>query len=161
MAVWALLWPLPVLVHSRESKAARCGGFRVELDQHDSFITHHPRVMARFHNHHLRRDKLEGTAIGIRALDVTAGQEADMRMHAERRAHERLQVRGPAEARWIDETLHTAVRRLDAIDGDATKLLVGGACDGGKQSIHGFLPSKCDALFIQAGSNVKQCKDKP
>ena len=69
-------------------------------------------------------------------------------MHAEGRAHEWLQMRGPAEARRIDETLHTAIRRLDAVDGDIAKLLAGGAFDGGKQSIHGFLPSKCDALLI-------------
>src|SRR5262245_23821299 len=121
--------------------------------------------MARFHDYHLRRDKLEGAAIGIRALDVAASQKADMRMHAERRAHERLQMRGPAEARRIDETLHTAVRRWDAVDGDAAKFLVGGAFDGGKQGIHGLLPSKCDALFIQAESNVrtnhKGCQEEP
>src|SRR5262245_38195603 len=104
--------------------------------------------MARFHDHHLRRDKLEGAAIGIRAPDVAAGQEADVRMHAECRTHERFQMRGPAEARRIDETLQTAVSRLDAVDGDTAKLLMGSAFNGGKQDIHGLLPSKCDALLI-------------
>jgi len=121
-----------VLVHGRESEAARCRGFRVELDQHRSFLTHDPRVVTRFYNDHLRRDKSKGAAIGIRALNVAADQEAHVRMQAEVRAHEWLQMRGPAEARRIDETLYPAVRCLDAVDGDAAKLLVGGAYDRGK-----------------------------
>src|SRR5712691_6898312 len=141
-------------MHGRESKTARRGGFRVELDQHRSLLPHHPRVMAWFHHHHVRRDKFKGAAIRIRALDVAAGQEADVHMYAQRRPDERLQVRGPAEARRIDETLDTAVRCLDAVDGDAAKLLVGGACDGGKQSIHGLLPYQREGLLRQTGSTV-------
>src|SRR5215831_6433311 len=106
-------------MHGRKAKTMRCGGFRVELDQHRGLLTHDPRIMPWFHDHHLRRHKVEGTAISIRALDVTAGQETNVRMHAELRAHERFQVRGPAEARWINETLQTTVRRLDTVDSDA------------------------------------------
>ena len=152
-------------MHGRESKTARRGGFRVELDQHRSLLPHDPGVMARFHHHHVRRDTCKGAAIRIRALDVAAGQEADVRMHAQRRPDEWLQVRGPAEARRIDEPLHTAVRCLDAVDGDAAKRLVGGACDGGKQSIPGLLPSKRDGVLLHAGStvrtNTERCQEAP
>src|SRR3989442_13350380 len=121
--------------------------------------------MAWFHHYHVRRDIVKGAAIRIRALDVAAGQEADGRMHAQRRPDEWFQVRGPAEARRIDEPLHTAVRGLDAVDGDAAKRLVGGACDGGKQSIHGLLPSQRDGVLRHAGSNVRtnteRCQEAP
>jgi len=96
-------------MHGRESKTARRGGFRVELDQHRSLLPHDPGVMARFHHHHVRRDTFKGAAIRIRALDVATSQEANVGMHAQCRPDERFQVRGPAEARRIDEPLHTAV----------------------------------------------------
>jgi hypothetical protein len=41
----------------------------------------------------LRRDELEGAAVGILATHVPPGQKANVRMHAESRANERLQVR--------------------------------------------------------------------
>ena len=132
--------PVLMVVRLRESETARRRGFGVELDQHRRLVTHDPRVVSRFHDDHLRCDELEGAAVSIRTLDVAAGQEADVRMHAEGRADERLQVRGPAEARRIDEALHAAVRSPDAVDGDAAQLLVSGAFDRGKQCIHGLLP---------------------
>ena len=143
-----------MVVRLRESKTACRGGFRVELDQHRGLLTYDPRVMAWFHDHYLWRNELEGAAIGIRALDVTAGQEANVCMHAERRTDERLEVGGPAEARRIDKALHATVCRPDAVNGNTAKLLVGGTFDGGKQGIHGLLPCKRDDVLIQVGSNV-------
>jgi hypothetical protein len=150
-----LPWPLPMLMHSRESKAARRGSLRVKLDQDRCLLTHDPCIMAWFHHHHVRRDKVEGAAIGIRALDVATGQKADVRMHAERGAHEGLQVGGPAKARRIDEALQAAVRCRNAFEGEAAQLLVGGTCDGGKQGIDGFLPSTREGLLLEVGSTVR------
>src|SRR5438105_9679739 len=41
------------------------------------------------------------------------------------------------------------------VDGDAAKLLMGSAFEGGKQSIHGLLPSQRDGVLGEAGSTVR------
>jgi hypothetical protein len=72
--------------------ACRCC-FGIELDQHRRLVTNDPSVMSRLNDHHLQGDELEGTTVGVFATHVASGQEADVRMHAEQRTDERLQVR--------------------------------------------------------------------
>jgi hypothetical protein len=76
-----------------ESEATRRFGFGVELDEHGHGIANDPRIVSGLQHYGLWRDELEGAAIGIGALHVPLEQKANVRMHAERRFHQRFEVR--------------------------------------------------------------------
>jgi hypothetical protein len=74
-------------------EATRRVGFGVELDEHGHRIANDPRIVSGLQHYGLWRDELEGAAIRIRALHVPLEQKANVRMHAERRFHQRFEVR--------------------------------------------------------------------
>src|SRR5262245_5965057 len=84
---------LLVAVLLGEPEAARRCRFGIELDQHRCLVTDDPGIVSGLNDYHLRRDELEGAAVGVLATYVAPGQEADVRIHAKHCADERLQVR--------------------------------------------------------------------
>ncbi len=76
-----------------DSEVARRCGFGIELDHHCRLVTDDPSVVSRLNHHNLWGDVVKSAAVGIRSLHMSSDQEADVRMHAERRADEGLQVR--------------------------------------------------------------------
>ena len=84
---------LLVAVLLGEPEAARRCRFGIELDQHYCLVTDDPGIVPGLNDHHLRRNELKDTAVGVLAAYVAPGQEADVRMHAKRSADKRLQVR--------------------------------------------------------------------
>ena len=84
---------LLVAVLLGEPEEARRCRFGIELDQYRCLVTDDPGVVPRLNDHHLRRNELEGTAIGVLATYVAPGQEANVHIHAKLCANEWLHVR--------------------------------------------------------------------
>jgi hypothetical protein len=89
--------------------------------------------------HHLWGDVLERTAVGVFALDVPAGEETDVGVHAEVSVHVGPHVGRPAEAGRVHGTLHAPVPGADDVDLGAADLPVVGAVDGGCERVHAGL----------------------
>src|SRR5439155_3772458 len=124
---------VPVLL--RKAEAARRSLLGVELDQHGLLVADDPGVVTRLDRDHLRRRVVEGTAVGVLAGDVAAGEEADVGVHAELGADARFHVRRPAEARRVDGSLQAAVPDGDEVDLRTADLAMGGAFDCGGERV--------------------------
>jgi hypothetical protein len=109
----------------------------VELNQHGRLVAHDPRVMARLENDDLRSDVFECAAVCVLTLNMTAGQEADVCVHANLGPDNRLHVSRPAEAGRIDGTFHTPVGGTNDVNLRSAHLAVVGSLDGVEQRIHG------------------------
>src|SRR3954451_17554114 len=62
----------------------------VELDQHHRLLADHPAVVPRFDRDNLRRLVLDDAAVGVLDVNLAAREEADVRVHAEIGADDRL-----------------------------------------------------------------------
>jgi hypothetical protein len=67
--------------------------FGVELDEHGRLLANDPRIVSGLQHHGLWRDELEGAAVRIGAPYVSLEQKANVCMQAERRFHQRFEVR--------------------------------------------------------------------
>ena len=76
----------------RHSQAARGFFLEIEFDDNGGFVTHNPTVVSGLDRDDLRRCKLQHASISILNMDLSAGKEADMRVHAEIRTDDRLHV---------------------------------------------------------------------
>ena len=88
----------PVCVRGRHPEAVHGVALEVELDQDDRLLADDPAVVARLDRDDLRRLVLDDAAVGVLDVDLAAREEADVRVHAELGADDRLHVHGPAEA---------------------------------------------------------------
>src|SRR5262249_60962023 len=77
----------------------------VELDQHDRLVADHPAIVPGLDGDDLRRAVLDDAAVGVLDVDLAAREEADVRVHAEVGADDRLHVDRPAKAGRIDHAL--------------------------------------------------------
>src|ERR1017187_10248834 len=96
----------PVPVRSRHSELADRLALEVEFDQDRSLITDNPAIMTGLDDDDLRSRKLDSAAVRILDVDLAAGQEPDVRVHAEIGADDRFHVFGPAKSRRVDDAFH-------------------------------------------------------
>src|SRR3989442_3674356 len=94
-----------------------------------------PRLVAGPDRDGLTRRDLECTAVPVPPLHATAGEEADVRVHAVLCADNGSDVRGPAEARRVDDPLHPAVGGAHDVELDARDHAVLCASDGRRQRV--------------------------
>jgi hypothetical protein len=80
--------------------------FEIEFHQHGGLVAHHPPVVLRLDGDDLRSYKLQRAAVCVLNMDLAAGKEAYMGVHAEPGADDSLHVIGPAESGRIDYTLN-------------------------------------------------------
>ena len=67
----------------RHSEPAGCLAFEVEFDQDGRLQANDPCVVPRFDHYHLRRCKPQGATVTVANADLTAREEAYMRMHTQ------------------------------------------------------------------------------
>jgi hypothetical protein len=85
----------------------------IELDQHRRFVANNPPIMSRFDANGLRSHELQGAAIRVLNMDLTAGKEPDMRVQSEIGADDRLHVRGPAKPGRVDHAAGAGPHDID------------------------------------------------
>src|ERR1019366_6104386 len=100
------LLPSPVPVRSRHSELADRLALGVEFDQDRSLITDNPAIMTGLDDDDPRSRELDSAAVRILDVDLAAGQEPDVRVHAEIGADDRFHVFGPAKSRRVDDAFH-------------------------------------------------------
>jgi len=74
----------------------------VELDEHHWFASDDPAVVTRLDGDDLRGLVLDDAAVGVLDVNLAADEKANVRVHAEVGANDRLHVDRPAEPRRID-----------------------------------------------------------
>jgi hypothetical protein len=62
----------------------------VDLDENDRLLADNPTIVPGLDGHDLRRLVLDDAAIGVFDVDLSAGQEANVRVHAELGADNRF-----------------------------------------------------------------------
>jgi hypothetical protein len=111
--------PSPVLVRLRHPEAANGLSLEVKFDQHRRLVSHDPPVVPRLDSDDLWSHELRGAAVCILNMDLAAGQEPDVRMHAEIRADDCFHVSGPAKSGRVDHPLNATGAGSHNIDLDA------------------------------------------
>src|SRR5258708_6998720 len=76
----------------RQPKPAHCLALEVELDQDRRIRANDPCIMSRFDLNHMRRFKSQGATVTVANADLTAREEADMRVHTKIRTDNGLHV---------------------------------------------------------------------
>src|SRR4051812_13562697 len=93
---------LPPAVRVAHAELCRRLPHEVDFDEHRGLVADDPAVVARLDGDDLRRGELERRAVAVPDADAAAGDEADVRVHAQVGAHRVLHVRRPAEAGLVD-----------------------------------------------------------
>jgi len=132
--LYAFSWA-PVTVLRRQPEAADRVALGVKLDEDRRLGPRDPRVVSGLDRDDLRRHDLECTAVPVPPLHATAGEEADVRVHAVLRADNGSDVRRPAEAWRVDDPLHPAVGSAHDVELDARDHAVLCASDGRRQRV--------------------------
>jgi hypothetical protein len=114
---------------------------KIEFDHHGGLGSDYPAVMPRFDRHRLRRGEFESASVGILNVDLSACEEANVRVPAEISAYDHFHVARPAESRWIDYPLYPAITRAGNVYLDASNLAVVGSIHRGGQWIERHLRS--------------------
>src|SRR2546426_714058 len=125
----------PVTALRWQPEAADRVALGVKLDEDRRLGPRDPRVVSRLDRDDLRRHDLECTAVPVPPLHATAGEEADVRVHAVLRADNGSDVRRPAEAWRVDDPLHPAVGSAHDVELDARDHAVLCASDGRRQRV--------------------------
>ena len=115
----------------------------------------HPAVMTRIDGDDLRRLALDRAPIGILDVEAAAGQEADVRVHAQVGADDRLHVDRPAEADRVNHPLHARRAGRSDFELDVANLAAHDALQRRGQWVAGRTrrlgrtrsPSRCYARF--------------
>jgi len=89
-----------VPVRLRHPELADRLALEVEFDQDRSLITDNPAIMTGLDDDDLRSRELDSAAVRILDVDLAAGQETDVRVHAEIGADDRFCVFGPGRRRF-------------------------------------------------------------
>jgi hypothetical protein len=98
--------PLPMPMRFRHPEPADGLSLEIELDQHRGLVSHYPPVVPRLDSDDLGSHELQDATVRILNIDLTAGQEPDVRVHAEIRADDRFHIGGPAKSSRVDHTLN-------------------------------------------------------
>src|SRR5215471_3001597 len=124
---------------ARHAEPADRVALEVELDQHHRFLADHPPVVTRLDRDDLRRAVLHDAAVRVLDVNLTARQEADMRVHAVVGVHDGLHVGRPAEPRRVDHPLHARAARAADVEPDVPELAALGPLHGAMQWVHRLL----------------------
>lgn len=89
----------------RHPEAVDGVALEIDLDQYDRFPADDPTVVPRFDCHNLRRFVFDDTTVRILDVNLAASQEANVGMHAQLGADDRLHVNGPSESGRVDHPL--------------------------------------------------------
>jgi hypothetical protein len=81
----------------------------IDLDQHGWIVPDDPAVVAGVDRYDSRRREFVHAPIGILDMNLSLGQEADVRVHTSIGFRDRLHVRRPAESWLIDDALHSRI----------------------------------------------------
>src|ERR1019366_3158804 len=122
--------PSPVPVRFRHPELADRLALEVEFDQHCSFITNDPPIVTGLDDDNLRSRELDSAAVRILNVDLAAGQEPDVRVHAEIGTDDRFHVFGPAKSRRVDDAFHSTGAGSNNINLGAADLAAFAAGDG-------------------------------
>src|ERR1017187_3319307 len=120
----------PVPVRSRHSELADRLALEVEFDQDRSLITDNPAIMTGLDDDDLRSRKLDSAAVRILDVDLAAGQEPDVRVHAEIGADDRFHVFGPAKSRRVDDAFHATGAGISLVQRHESDFAAFAAGDG-------------------------------
>ena len=135
-----------------EPEAARRSLLGVELDEDGVLVADDPGVVPGLDRHDLRGDELERAAVPVLALDVSASEEPDVRVHAALAPDGRAHVGRPAEPGRVDGPLHAAVPDPDDLDDDAADLAAIGALDRLGERIHGAYRSSSRRYWVSVAT---------
>ena len=122
--------PSPVPVRLRHPELADRLALEVEFDQDRSLITDNPAIMTGLDDDDLRSRELYSAAVRILDVDLAAGQEPDVRVHAEIGADDRFHVFGPAKSRRVDDAFHATGAGSNNINLGAADFAAFAAGDG-------------------------------
>src|ERR1039457_5964784 len=89
-----------------------------------------PAIMTRLDNDDLRSRELDSAAVRILDVDLAAGQEPNVRVHAEIGADDRFHVFGPAKSRRVDDAFHATGASSNNINLGAADFAAFAAGDG-------------------------------
>ena len=64
----------------------------VKLDQHGRLVAHHPAIVTRLDDHHLRSAELHDAAVLVLNVDLPRGQKPGVGMHAKIGTADRFHV---------------------------------------------------------------------
>jgi hypothetical protein len=81
-----------VLVYRRQAEAGSRVIYKIEFNDDRRHVADNPAVVAGFDDDHLRRNIIEGAAVGELHMDMASGKETDVGMHAGFGADVRLDI---------------------------------------------------------------------
>jgi hypothetical protein len=113
-----------MLVRLRHTEPANGVSLEVELDQYGGFVSHNPAIVPRLDRDDLWSYELQSAAVCILNVDLAAGQETDVRVHAQIGSGDGLHVGGPTKPGRVDHTLHAACAGSDDVELDTADVAV-------------------------------------
>jgi hypothetical protein len=102
----------------------------VEFDQDCSLTTDNPAIMTGLDDDNLWSRELDSAAVRVLDVDLAAGQEPNVCVHAEIGADDRFHVFGPAKSRRVDDAFHAAGTGSNSINLCAADFAAFAAGDG-------------------------------
>jgi hypothetical protein len=111
-----------MLVPFRHPESTNGIPLEIEFDQHRRLIAHDPPVVTGLDGNDLRSYKLRSAPVCILDVNLTAGQEADVCVHAQFRADGRFHVGGPTKAWSINHPFDATGAGSDHIELDAANV---------------------------------------
>ena len=121
----------------RHSEAARCLAFEVEFDQDRRPRANDPCIMPGFDLNYLGSCKTQGATVTVANADLTAREEANVRVHAKIRTDYGLHVNRPTKAGGINKTLYPARSGFDNIEFHSSNFATIGTRNRGEERING------------------------
>src|SRR5437870_5032432 len=104
------------------AEAANGIAFKIEFDEHGGFVSDDGTVVPRIDGNDLRRREVRLASILVTDLNLATSQKADVSVHAEVGADDRLHVPGPFEAYRVDHSLDTASSAAHDVQPNTTHL---------------------------------------
>jgi hypothetical protein len=125
----AALAGLSVRVRRRNVEASDGVAFEIDLNENCGLVTEYAGIVAWFDDDGLWCHERRGATIGILDAHLALYEEADVRVHAQRRTNGRPDVRRPAIAGRIDDPFDPGVARFDDVFVNTAHAAVHRACD--------------------------------
>ena len=98
------------------SKLARRIAFEIQFDDDCALVADDPAIVSRLDGDHLRRVELNRATIRVLNVNTAASKKPNVCELAEFMVDHGLDVLRPAEARRVEDTLHTALTDADHVD---------------------------------------------
>ncbi len=121
----------------RHSEPPRRLALKIEFDQDCRLRADDPGIMPRFDLNHLWRGKTKGATVTVANADLTAREEANVRVHAKIRTDHGLHVSRPTKTGGINKTLYPARSGFDDIEFHSSNFTTIGTRNRGEQWISG------------------------